>query len=603
MNWNAPGLARWLAVLVPVAFGALSVLHGQDANWDLYNYHLYNPYAWLHGKLDIDLAPAGAQSYFNPALDILHYLLLTSAWPPSSALLPGMVHGLHFALLYGIARAVLAELPAADRVRVPLLLALAGTLSANLLAGLGNSMGDATTSVFQLGALLVLVSRAHALRDWSPALAGALLAAGFASGLGVGLKLTNAAYATALCLTLLACGGDLRARVRNALLFAIGAASGFALTGGFWLVEMWTRFGNPLFPQFGALFPSPLAQSIGSLDRRWLPGGVLEVLAWPFILSFDPGRVSELRVYQLGWALCYVSLVWWAAMRLRPVWRDRLQGVLSPQALFLLLFAVISFAIWTGLFSIYRYLVPLETLLPLILWVLLHQIVPYECARTYAKRLIVLCMATSLVLVFRTWGHVEWTDPPFRIDVPADLDAARDTIVVAEQPMAWLGVGFPPQTTFGSVLSSFPESPRYAQQLRKTILERGGTAYVMVNEVRNTRLDTVERVNRKLKGWGVLDSAAGCAALSGLLEHTRLRASLRDVTATGNTGVRCELVLPQELQVDLAVRNDEKFQSIARQVARYALRPDAASCRTYAAYYGDRHRPYRLCRLRPSAAP
>jgi hypothetical protein len=590
-------------VLAPAAFGALSLLHGQDANWDLYNYHLYNPNAYLNGKLDIDLAPAGAQSYFNPALDVLHYLLLTSSWPPLAALLLGIVHGLHFPLLYAIARAALPGLPAADRVRVPLLLALAGSLSANLLAGLGNSMGDATTSVFQLAALLILVSRANRLANaLSPALAAALLASGFASGLGVGLKLTNAVYATSLCLALLASGGDARARVWNALIFGVGALSGFAVTGGFWLVEMWTRFGNPLFPQFGTLFPNPLAQSIGSLDRRWLPGGALEAAVWPFILSFNPGRVSELRVYQLGWALCYASLLSWAVMRLRPAWRGRVPGGLPPASSFLLLFALIGFAIWTVLFSIYRYLVPIETLLPLILWIVLGRIFSYEHASAHARRLIVLCMVGSLLLMFRTWGHVDWTYPPFRIDTPGDLDAARDTIVLAEQPMAWIGVGFPPRTAFASVLSSFPESPEYARRLREMIQSRGGTAYLMLDEARNTRLETLERVNRKFKRWGVLDSAAGCAALHWVVERTRMRASLRDVATVAGSGVRCELYLPPGLRVDLAARNQEKFENVARQMTRYGLLPDADSCRGYAAYYGDRNRPYRLCSLHARSA-
>lgn len=590
MSWNSPGLARWLAVLVPAAFGALAVLHGQDANWDLYNYHLYNPYAWLHGKLDIDLAPAGAQSYFNPALDLLHYLLLTSAWPRASALLPGMVHGLHFVLLYAIARAVLAELPAADRVRVPLLLALAGTLSANLLAGVGSSMGDATTSVFQLGALLALLRR-------PPALAAALLGAGMLSGLGTGLKLTNALFAVALCLALLAHGGDVRARLRNALLFGIGALAGFAVTGGFWLVEMWTRFGNPLFPQFGSLFPHPLAQSIGSLDQRWLPRGPAEAALWPFVLSFNPGRVSELQVYQLGWAFCYAALLAWGAMRLVPAWRARLQGNLSPEAALLLWFVVLGFAIWAALFSIYRYLVPLETLLPLVLWVALARLFPHERARRIAGRLLALCVAGSLLLALRTWGQVGWADPPFRVETPASLDAARDTIVIGEQPMAWLGAGYPPQTAFASVLSSFPESPRYAALLRERIRQRGGTAYLVLGEARNSRADTLERVDRRLRGWGVLDSAAGCAALRWVVERTRVRAALR------SEGARCELYLPPEFSVDLEARNRLVLEDIAGRIARYGLAPEAASCRKLDAYYGDRYRPYRLCRLRVTASP
>jgi hypothetical protein len=54
--------------IVPCLFGLYSLWLGADANWDLYNYHLYNAFAWLHGKLQTDLAPAGLQSYFNPLI-------------------------------------------------------------------------------------------------------------------------------------------------------------------------------------------------------------------------------------------------------------------------------------------------------------------------------------------------------------------------------------------------------------------------------------------------------------------------------------------------------------------------------------------------------
>lgn len=64
-----------------VLFGILSVMLGQDANWDLRNYHLYNAYAWLNDRLETDLAPAQMQSYFVPVLDVPYYGMSVH-WPP-----------------------------------------------------------------------------------------------------------------------------------------------------------------------------------------------------------------------------------------------------------------------------------------------------------------------------------------------------------------------------------------------------------------------------------------------------------------------------------------------------------------------------------------
>src|SRR4030095_718030 len=48
-------VGRVCCIAVPLAFGALAIALGQDANWDLRNYHWYNPYALLTGRFRFDL--------------------------------------------------------------------------------------------------------------------------------------------------------------------------------------------------------------------------------------------------------------------------------------------------------------------------------------------------------------------------------------------------------------------------------------------------------------------------------------------------------------------------------------------------------------------
>ena len=71
----------WLAALVcvPSLFGLFR--QGMDANWDLRNYHLYNPHAWLTGRDSLDVAAAQLQSFHNPLLDVPLYLLVSSGAP------------------------------------------------------------------------------------------------------------------------------------------------------------------------------------------------------------------------------------------------------------------------------------------------------------------------------------------------------------------------------------------------------------------------------------------------------------------------------------------------------------------------------------------
>ena len=54
----------------------------QDANWDLQNYHFYNAWAFVHGRLGWDLAPAQLQTFHNPLLDLPFYGMVAADWPP-----------------------------------------------------------------------------------------------------------------------------------------------------------------------------------------------------------------------------------------------------------------------------------------------------------------------------------------------------------------------------------------------------------------------------------------------------------------------------------------------------------------------------------------
>lgn len=78
--------ARWRETAVvfvcgAALFAAWALAKGQDANWDLQNYHDYNAYALLHGRYRFDVGPAGYQGYLNPLPYVLPYALRTSLSP------------------------------------------------------------------------------------------------------------------------------------------------------------------------------------------------------------------------------------------------------------------------------------------------------------------------------------------------------------------------------------------------------------------------------------------------------------------------------------------------------------------------------------------
>ena len=97
----------WVGALVCAASLFGLALQGMDANWDLRNYHLYNPHAWLTGRSAVDIAPAQLQGFHNPILDLpLYWLQPAQVWVDlgrSGPRLLGMIFG-----IFGIAAVVLA---------------------------------------------------------------------------------------------------------------------------------------------------------------------------------------------------------------------------------------------------------------------------------------------------------------------------------------------------------------------------------------------------------------------------------------------------------------------------------------------------------------
>src|ERR1700679_1718692 len=102
-NHPARLVAQALLALAPVFFGMLALLLGQDANWDLRNYHWYNAYALLNGRYGFDLLPSQTPYFYNPILDVPFYLLATHVPAMVAGFVLGCVQGLNFPLLFMLA--------------------------------------------------------------------------------------------------------------------------------------------------------------------------------------------------------------------------------------------------------------------------------------------------------------------------------------------------------------------------------------------------------------------------------------------------------------------------------------------------------------------
>lgn len=468
------GWRRALLLGVLIA-GFFSIRMGQDNNWDLHNYHLYGPFSLLNGKVGLDLGAGQWQGYFNPTMDLLYYGLVMHLPAPLTSLVMGALQGVNFVLLALLGVALLPRRHGQPAWGLSLLLAALGCLGPAFLSQFGSTMGDNTSALFVLGGLLLVVRGAQDLEraTWRVPPVRNLLGAGLLLGIGAGLKLTNATYALALCLALLALPGRPWLRMRAAWLYGWAVLAGIALAAGHWYWRLWQVFGNPLYPQFNNLFGSPLAPPVGIGDTGWLPKTVLERVLWPFICMMDPRRISELPFRHVLWPVIYVVGAVLLVLALRAVLR-RQPGPLAAHrgTVFLLAFAGVAYFLWLNLFSIYRYLVPQELLAPLLCWLLLTALVPGERGR----RIALACVLIGGLSLFSRgdWGRAGRSWEPFAVNLP-QLDAPAATAVVAikaDPPQGWLVPFFPKEVAFLSLSNGFPESPGYVERALQTLRAR-----------------------------------------------------------------------------------------------------------------------------------
>lgn len=585
-----------LFALVPLALGLLSLLMGQDSSWDLQNYHLYNPWALLQGRWHTDLAPAGLQSYFNPLIDLPFYALTHGLPAPLAGASMGLLQGLCFIPLYAIARRLL---PGHSGRLTVAGLALCGCLGIIFLSQLGTSAGDDSAALPMLCALALLL-RMLDVREPQPDRRALLLGllAGAIAGAGVGLKLSNAPYALGSLLALLF---SRRNRPMLATAFAAGAALGLLLTAGYWFALMTHNFGNPLFPQFNSLFKSELAAAVSVADATWQPQGWLETLLFPIVFTLKPQRINELPMIQLLWPLVYLLMGGWALKTLSSRWHRRGldQGAAAGPGAerFFFLFLIFSYLAWMALFSIGRYLVVLELLLPLSCWLLFHRLVRWPLSRHLSLLAIGVAVLFSLLHLDAS-RRADWSTPSYTVQTPAIEQAPRATVLVLGAPLAWVLPAFPPELAFVSLASNFPESPAYERRAQQIMQSRGGPLYAIVP----ASLPPLAQRRPALAHWlqelaearNMPYQSRRCSALAWL---SGLTPSRRAEEAIGTGMPLCGFVLP-ELAYSAQVADRELAQAQAIAVSMYGIDLDVARCKRYSALIGQQEVDYQFCPAR-----
>ncbi|MEJ5357432.1 MAG: hypothetical protein WHT06_02055 [Desulfobacterales bacterium] len=473
---------RILLFLTPFAFGASILGLGQDISWDLRNYHYYNPFAFLFDRLGHDVAVAHVATYYNPLLYIPFYHAVTGLPPRAVGFLLGFLPGLNAWLIYAVTRRAIDPADSAHARWFCLALTAGAMLGMIHLAEIGTSFGDTVVSLPVLGAVLLLVRFRERLGGPLGRGVPVALAAGALAGSACGVKLPFAVYCVGLCVALFALPFPFRRRFTLAFLFGVGVLAGIAATGGFWMLEMWRRFENPVFPYFNEWFRSPWGAEGSYRDERFIPRGPAMWLLFPFWFNVEPSRVGEVGFRDLRFPLIYVLLVAAAIGEgLRRMRRAKAapEGVRPPAGLtgFFITFFVVSFLLWMKLFSVYRYAVVCEYLAPLTIYFLLARLL--RSPRRLRAAALAAVAFLGITLEPGHWGRRPWTEDYFDITLPP-LAAERGAIVLVtgHDPVGYLIPSFPPEARFlriqGFVTGPSPRLNETDRLMMRAVAEHEG---------------------------------------------------------------------------------------------------------------------------------
>ena len=426
-RWEAGRAERWLLAAVALsgaaAFAAYALWVGQDANWDLQNYHRYAAYSLLHWRYFLDVVPAGIQTFLNPLPYLPPYVLGVLLPAKLAAVVLAAAQSAVVPLAWLVAGAVQRRRDLAVR----LCATVAAVASAATISEIGTSFADLLLAIPVLGAVLALVRPGAGAARWRRvAVAGGLL------GMATGLKLTNVVFFPGLVLAALAVPGGWRARGAGArVVGALAAVGGFgaggALTGGAWVIYLWRSLGNPVFPGLNSVFRSSSAAFWNFNDTHFLPAGWRDALAYPFRIALGSSPTSENPFAEPRFAVALVVGV----PVLLVLWR---RGLLGGALVRAWLFLVAGFVAWMMLFSVERYAVALEMLAGLLVVVTVAEALPAGSGRAVALAGAALLMAGTRA---PEWWHRPWSDA-YVPHIPAALSEPAAYVVVTYPNANWV---------------------------------------------------------------------------------------------------------------------------------------------------------------------
>lgn len=484
-------LAMSLLILFALSIG-WTLLAGKDINFDQLNYHLYGPRLLLESRWEVDYFAASLQTYLNGVSYLPFYWMVTQGW--NDRLIAIILAAVHFVNIL-LVLALMARLLEGSAWQRLALLVIAGALALMApmyLIQVGSSFNDPLSSIFVLGALLLYVSHEESRRVlWSLALTGLCL------GVALGIKLTNAIFilslfaVAAVDYALRFYRRDTSVLVRAAVL-GLGLVVGFLALHGYWSWKLLINFHSPIFPYYNNLFHAPDFPGIAIQDRRFLGGGWLGLFMLPFqMVRSEAWIYTETIAPDLRFAALIILMAILAAsfviLRLRKIGQAALHGPTPASTQRhvtkqIVLFFVVSFLIWGGLFRIGRYALVLWLMLP----VLIIAVLQTQLFKRYAIGLGgMIVLAQGLLSAenrLERWEGTRWSGTWLDLDIPRQISESSGIFLSLEtQSLSAVGLKLSPDAALLNLTGQYvqPSGTSMPPRLRAILQNEMRPIYLM----------------------------------------------------------------------------------------------------------------------------
>jgi len=274
--------------------------------------------------------------------------------------------------------------------------------------------------------------------------------------------------------------------VRRLSSYVGGLVAGFAPTS-WWNVFLFWRWGSPLFPYYNSIFRSPYYPAVNFRDLRFEFHSLPELTNFLFEATRETRKTLELPFADarllIFVVLMSVVLVAWVLKRLAS--RKIIFGN-SPTRVTatFLWFVSTSFALWALVFAYERYLIPIELLLGIAIWILVAQMV--EGQRHIVAMTTIFLIVSLATIEVPDWGH--WTGQPVQrnfvgIDISDKVASTPADYLVYGKWMTYILPFLNPDSRFFGITFLPQADPRFDKRIK---------AALAANRTRPIRLLTAE---------------------------------------------------------------------------------------------------------------